>query len=65
MYVISESTKVKYYFNPFEKWWHYFLLCFAWFIPHKMYQLAECSEIDFKKNSYEIKLVLRRKKSSG
>ena len=56
MYVISESTKVKYYFNSFEKWWHYFLLCFAWFIPHKMYQLAECSETELKKGSKEVKL---------
>ena len=56
MYVICESTKVKYYFNPFEKWWHYFLLCFAWFIPHKMHQFAECSEIELKKDSQGIKL---------
>ena len=39
MYIYDESTEKEYFLNPFEKWWHYFLLVFAWFVPHKAYQV--------------------------
>ena len=39
MYIFDKSTEKEYFLNPFEKWWHYFLLVFAWFVPHKAYQV--------------------------
>jgi Protein of unknown function (DUF443). len=39
MYIYDESTEKEYFLNPFEKWWHYFLILFAWFVPHKAYQV--------------------------
>ena len=39
MYTKNETTGKDYYFDLYEKWWHYFLLCFSWFIPHKLYKL--------------------------
>jgi len=41
MYVINETTGEEYYFNLYEKWWHYFLLGFAYFIPHRAYKLTQ------------------------
>jgi len=40
MYTINETTGEEYYFNLYEKWWHYFLLGFAYFIPHRAYKLT-------------------------
>jgi len=41
MYTINETTGEEYYFNLYEKWWHYFLLGFAYFIPHRLYKLKK------------------------
>ena len=49
MYTINETTGEEYYFNLYEKWWHYFLLGFAYFIPHRAYALAYCSTKKMKK----------------
>ena len=39
MYIFDENTEKECFLNPFEKWWHYLLLFFAWFVPHKAYQV--------------------------
>ena len=39
MYTINKNTGEEYYFNLYEKWWHYFLLGFSYFVPHRLYKL--------------------------
>ena len=41
MYTINETKGEEYYFNLYEKWWHYFLLGFAYFVPHRAYKLTQ------------------------
>ena len=60
MYTINETTGEEYYFNPFEKWWHYFLLCFTWFVPHRIYKLIKDSD-----NQIEILNNQKKKYSSS
>jgi len=31
----------EYFIDLFEKWWHYPLLAFTWFLPHKAYPYKE------------------------
>ena len=68
MYTINETTGEEYYFNLYEKWWHYFLLGFAYFIPHRAYKLktypksrvaiAKGSTRDRKANSWSAGTVV-------
>lgn len=34
MYLKDLETNELYFVNIFEKWWHFLLLGFTWFIPH-------------------------------
>lgn len=61
-YALNEKTGKIYEFQLFEKWWYYLLLWFAWFLPHKFYELEEYEEISIE-GYKEFKKGL--KKSSG
>lgn len=41
MYLKDLETNELYFVNIFEKWWHFLLLGFTWFIPHKAFLLKK------------------------
>ena len=41
MYLKDLETDELYFVNIFEKWWHFLLLGFTWFIPHKAFLLKK------------------------
>lgn len=38
-YLLDEETNKIYGFHLFEKWWYSLFLWFAWFLPHKCYEI--------------------------